>query len=151
MQPVHVVAQPAAAGDSGGLAQGGGRVRVVRREPGRLLVALLGLAEQVPGEGAGGEGAGEAVGVGAVLRQAGGPGEGGPEVVGDGVEADPPRGAALRGALRAEGEPPATAASSARAAAASRDQARWRPRTPPSSPVPASRSAPYWRMVSRAW
>ncbi|MCO4696435.1 hypothetical protein LRR80_02493 [Streptomyces sp. RO-S4] len=89
MEAVDVVAEPAASGHGGGLAQCVGAGGAAGELCG-LFIALLGLAEQVPGEGEAGEGQRQTVGVLAVLGLVGTPGQGRSGVVGEGVEAGPP-------------------------------------------------------------
>ena len=104
-------------------------------ERGRLLVPLLGLADQGAGEGQLGQVLrARRYAVRALLRRLGRPREGGAQLVGHRVEPGPPvlarrRRQSARGA-QAPAQVPARASSS--------------------SPASASRSVPYWRIVSNA-
>ncbi|WP_328474772.1 hypothetical protein OHA21_16090 [Actinoplanes sp. NBC_00393] len=75
-----------ARGHTRGQPQGSGIVG----EGGRLLVALLGLADQVAVEGQAGEQQSQPVRVGTLVGSVGGPAQGRPQVVGDRVEPGPP-------------------------------------------------------------
>ncbi len=90
MQAEHVIAEHPAPGHPGGVPERRGLGGGVAGERGRLFVPLLGLAEQVAGEGQLGHGQGKTVRFRPPLQAIGRPGQGGPEVVDDRVEPGSP-------------------------------------------------------------